>query len=109
MIYFVACPGAGAVKIGHAEKRSYLTDDASAFERVSGLQVGCPLELKLLATCEGGKSEEAALHLRFAAHRIRGEWFQLTDELRTHIAQFPKPERRQRGWHSQARNRADAA
>lgn len=98
MIYFVACPQANAVKIGAMW-------GGNPYHRLMTLQVGCPFDLELLAVCDGGDKAEAALHDRFAEHRIRGEWFRLTDELRAHIAQFSKPERLPRGWHSQKRNR----
>jgi hypothetical protein len=105
MIYFIACFDANAVKIGITEKRPYLTAEASAFQRLGVAQVNCPLALDLLAITEGGPIEEQALHERFAKDRIRGEWFNLTDELSAHIALLPKPERAPRGWHGQERNR----
>jgi hypothetical protein len=107
VIYFIACPEANAVKIGMTRKRSYLTADATAYARLSALQTNCPLELELLAVCDGGEAEEYALHHRFDVLRIRGEWFRLTPELAAHIAQFPKPVRRPRGWNGG--RRADAA
>lgn len=103
MIYFIACPAAEAVKIGTTIKRSYLSAEASAFQRLSVMQSGCPLELELLAICEGGAIEELALHVRFAEHRLRGEWFRATPELQAHIAQFAKPVRLPRGWNKRAR------
>jgi hypothetical protein len=109
MIYFVACPSASAVKIGYAAKRSYLSDAATAFERMSLLQTGCPFELELLAICPGDRAAEAALHERFSDARIRGEWFAITPEIRAHVALLEKPKRAPRGWHGQARNRAKAA
>jgi hypothetical protein len=99
VIYFIACPGANAVKIGTTTNRVY--------ERLNQAQVNCPLELELLAAHDGGYVEEAALHLRFADQRIRGEWFRLSEELTTHIQQLPKPQKPPRGWHGQKRNRSD--
>lgn len=100
MIYFIACPAAGAVKIGTTAKRPY--------ERLNHAQVNCPLELELMAAIEGGYGMEAKLHLRFAKLRTRGEWFRLSDELRDFIATLPCPEKPQRGWHGQRRNRLAA-
>lgn len=100
MIYFIACREANAVKIGLTRKRPYA--------RLGTAQVNCPLELELLATCDGDEAEEFALHQRFDALRMRGEWFRLTPELEAHICKFPKPEQLPRGWHGQQRNRKAA-
>lgn len=111
MIYFIGCAEANAVKIGTASRGPYphAGADVTAFARLGSMQTGCPLDLELLAICEGGRAEEAALHLRFADLRIRGEWFRLTGELQEHIGQFRKPTRRPRGWHSRGQSRAQAA
>lgn len=37
-------------------------------------------EITLLATIRGGKNMECELHQRFAAKRLRGEWFDLDRE-----------------------------
>ncbi|MFD4866261.1 GIY-YIG nuclease family protein [Streptomyces sp. NPDC058412] len=37
-----------------------------------------PAPLSLLWTCEGGRALERAVHVRLAAYRTRGEWFDLT-------------------------------
>jgi hypothetical protein len=42
------------------------------------MQTGLPTVLSLLWTCLGGRDLERALHERFAPHRVRGEWFDLT-------------------------------
>lgn len=88
MIYFIACPVANAVKIGVTHNPPY--------HRLMSMQAGCPFELQLIGVTEGCYQDEAALHKRFAALRVRGEWFLLTDELRSHIAQFPPPVRSRR-------------
>ena len=43
--------------------------------RVAELQVGCPETIQIIATINGGFSDEARLHRRFADIRLRGEWF----------------------------------
>jgi len=48
-------------------------------ERIAGLQT--PVPVKLYALLDGWRREELALHQRFAKLRLRGEWFQLKDEL----------------------------
>lgn len=100
MIYFIGCEAANAVKIGKTTNRVY--------ERLNQAQVNCPFELKLLAAHEGCGPDEAALHLRFAHLRVRGEWFRLSAELKAHIATLECPEKPARGWHGQMRNRLPA-
>jgi hypothetical protein len=83
MIYFVACREADAVKIGICSARVH--------KRVSMLQVGCPLRLELMGVQDGYTEEERELLKRFAAHRIHGEWFRLTDEIREYAATLSMP------------------
>lgn len=66
----------GPVKIGY-------TTDLKA--RISGLSVGMPGGITVLATLPGGIETEQYLHERFAGCRRSGEWFDLTDELRQFI------------------------
>lgn len=46
---------------------------------MSQLQVGCPLELRLVGILPGGRSEEKALHRKLLAYRVRGEWYRRRD------------------------------
>lgn len=53
--------------------------------RLSILQVGCPVELKLLFTWSVGDRDDAyatesLLHEEFRGRHRRGEWFELTEE-----------------------------
>lgn len=90
MIYFIACPDANAVKIGVVGNSS----TERVFMRLRGIQTCCPLAVQVLGVdLDGHYQEEGELHRRFAADRIRGEWFTLTDEVRAHISQFDIPER----------------
>jgi hypothetical protein len=98
VIYFIACPEANAVKIGTTAQSYHASAESALFARLVQAQVNCPLKLEAMAMCDGGKPEEAELHLRFANLRIRGEWFTLTDDLKAFIAQFPTPVRPVRGW-----------
>jgi hypothetical protein len=79
-VYFISCEwgtlGRYAVKIGFAR-------NPKAKMRV--MQVGCPYDLHLLGVMEGGREMESKLHHRFAEHRIRGEWFNLSLEIRQFI------------------------
>lgn len=72
MIYFLAAPTAGMVKIGY----SY-----SMWERVEVIQAMSPVRLNLIGAMPGDRTTEAALHLRFAHLRSHGEWFRLDDDL----------------------------
>lgn len=41
--------------------------------------------IQVLATHKGGRDAERAVHLRFAADRVTGEWFRVGPELFAHI------------------------
>lgn len=62
------------VKIGFTKSRPE--------KRLSALQTGCPLPLKLWAYCEGTYELERAFHETFAELRLHGEWFMVADKLR---------------------------
>lgn len=66
--YVIGIEGSPLVKIGYTGG----TPEA----RVGQLQTGLPMQLQLLWSSFG--DYEAELHARFAAHRVRGEWFDLT-------------------------------
>lgn len=76
-IYFVQGITGGPVKIGYA---------ANVRARLADLQCGSPVRLRLLKVIDGGVPEEQALHRRFAADRLHGEWFRPTPEMRDLIA-----------------------
>ena len=74
-VYFAQVGEGGPVKIGftlHAPKR-----------RVTELQISNHEKIKLLRTIDGGVEMERYLHKRFAANRIRGEWFRFSEEMLT--------------------------
>ena len=56
------------MKIGHTTQ--------SPEKRLKSLQTGQPMSLRLLWKVTG--DFESALHVHFAAYRVRGEWFDLT-------------------------------
>lgn len=68
MIYFTQDSTTLHVKIGH-------TAGDEAETRRKALQTGNPSELVVLATMPGERADETALHQRFAAARVAGEWF----------------------------------
>lgn len=65
--YLIAADGTHLVKIGIAK---------DPMRRLKELQTGQPMDLHLLWSVAG--DYESDLHLHFATHRVRGEWFDLT-------------------------------
>jgi hypothetical protein len=80
--YVVEAVGTGTVKIGKS-------NDVGA--RIASLQTSNAHELRLIAHLRG--DVESDLHSQLAAHRLSGEWFRLTPEVRNAIAWLPKVER----------------
>ena len=80
-VYFIT-DGMGHVKIGY-------TGDVAA--RLRELQACNAFTLRILGVLSGGHEAEGILHKRFAAHRVRGEWFRLNSEILEFIANIPKP------------------
>ena len=75
VVYFVQAEN-GLIKIGST---NYIED------RMKSLSSQSPLGLTLLATVRGDRAKEFAYHLRFAAHRLHGEWFQRCPEIEAEI------------------------
>jgi hypothetical protein len=71
-VYFVECGHGGPIKIGVA------IDPA---KRLNAMQMHSPHEMIIVGTCAGARELEQALHAEFAAYRIRGEWFERTENL----------------------------
>ena len=84
-VYLIRAGESGPVKIG-------LADDPPG--RLAELQVAHYEKLTLVRMWEGGRAEEAALHMRFAPLRIRGEWFAPAAEMLGDVAlnEIPLPE-----------------
>ena len=78
-IYFIQSEKGGAIKIGLSKNPE---------ERLNELQTSTPYKLKLLAKIKGDISKERELHRRFARYRIRGEWFEASNELLSYIEQI---------------------
>ena len=76
-VYFLRSGPQGAIKIGFT--------GGNVHARIAELQTGSAEQLLLLATMAGTMSDEQGLHRRFAALRIRGEWFHAAPELLTFI------------------------
>jgi hypothetical protein len=73
--YVIEAVDQGLIKIGKS------TDVDRRFEE---LQVASPHELRVLVVWNGDR--ESRLHKQFNAHRVGGEWFRYTDEVRDAIA-----------------------
>lgn len=68
LIGIVPGPQLPYVKIGYS---------SDVWDRLTQLQGGNPYELRVLSFFPGGKETEGAIHCALAAHRVRGEWFDL--------------------------------
>lgn len=77
IVYFIK-NASGLVKIGW-------TSDID--RRVKFIARAEQSELEVLATIPGGANLERKLHIRFAADRIRGEWFTLSPDIKGFIAE----------------------
>ena len=75
-VYFLAAPIVGLVKIVSTLKLE---------ARLHALRVNSPVPLELLATMAGGIGLENDLHDHFASDRAHGEWFRLSERLRSFI------------------------
>lgn len=72
-IYFMRSGENGPIKIGFTGN--------TPMARLSALQTGNPEPLNLIAAIPGVREDETRLHERFAALRIKGEWFRADPEL----------------------------
>jgi hypothetical protein len=50
-------------------------------KRLSSMQSGCPTELELVAVVPGDRDMESSLHDLLADCRVRGEWFELPEDM----------------------------
>lgn len=71
-VYFVRQGVTGNVKIGYA---------ADVTKRMSGLQVGQHLRLRLMRLFDGSLADEKNLHARFRHLAISGEWFRFHPDM----------------------------
>jgi hypothetical protein len=71
-VYFITNRKLNICKIGHA---------ADPKKRLMTLQCASAVTLSLEATLPGSAELERKLHKRFAADRLSGEWFTITEEL----------------------------
>jgi hypothetical protein len=84
MIYFIEAVGLDRVKIGY-------TSGESVERRLLALKTASPVPLKVVGVIEGTQKQERRLHRKYAAHRVCGEWFTVTGELKAYLATFEAP------------------
>ncbi|WP_297419602.1 GIY-YIG nuclease family protein [Clostridium sp.] len=73
-VYFILCEN--LVKIG-------TTKDID--KRIKQLSTGNGKEMKLIYYVFGGKGTEWGMHQRFQNDRVRGEWFNYSDDIKNWI------------------------
>lgn len=73
----------GLIKIGTSEM---------PLRRVKQLRLLRKQRIELLGCLKGGFEEEHALHLRFAAHRVAGEWFKPHSDVLSLVADLEPEE-----------------
>ena len=83
IIYFIQ-NSRGQVKIGWT--------GGEPERRLKQLQTAEAEDVHLIGWMEGSERQESALHVRFAAFRMRGEWFHQNDELKELIHGSNRPE-----------------
>lgn len=66
MIYAIQAVGTEYIKFGIATNLAH---------RLCILQVGCPFDLIIVASCAWFDSDEARIHMHLSDRRVRGEWF----------------------------------
>lgn len=77
-VYFIRGRGTNIVKIGWT--------DGDPGRRLKALQTGTAFSLQLMASRPGTQADEKALHDRFAADRVNGEWFRMSPGLAAEVA-----------------------
>jgi hypothetical protein len=82
-VYFIGADE-GLVKIGFSN---------APLERITAMQLGSPVLLRFLALVEGTPKLERRYHERFAAFRVRGEWFARSPEILAEIDRLSAPKR----------------
>ena len=72
LIYFIRSGNADYCKIG-------ITDNLP--RRIKALQTGNPETLKCLGVIYGDAASERLIHIKLKNHKVRGEWYQLSEAL----------------------------
>lgn len=74
--------------IGGAEGPVKIGSTVDVVKRLATLQTAHPQPLSVLATSRGGIAVEREYHQRFAAFRLRGEWFERAPEVATEMVRL---------------------
>lgn len=82
------CEQQVAYFIGHVAHGIKIGISNSPLERLSMLQTGSPVPLRILACAQGGRDQERVYHHSFAEHRLHGEWFAPHPEILAEIARL---------------------
>jgi hypothetical protein len=83
-LYFIECQC--------AERHIKIGVSSNIKVRLVNMRAHCPYDLRLLKAVVAGAHLEIELHQRFAADRVRGEWFRRTPELLAYIDSLPSNE-----------------
>jgi hypothetical protein len=78
VVYFLAAGAADIVKIGFTTNLD---------GRIRSLKTGSPTDVEVLLAITGTMTTERELHKRFAADRLRGEWFRRSAPIEAFIAE----------------------
>lgn len=78
MIYYIACTATERLKIGYTQGEPEV--------RLKQLQTGSAADLRLMACHSGTLDDERQLHTKFASQRLRGEWFEMSEDLLEHLS-----------------------
>lgn len=81
-VYFIQAGNGGDIKIGFS---------VSPGRRLAALQTGSAMHLSLLGVVAGPQSFELAVHTKFRAHRVKGEWFRPAPDILAFIADVCAP------------------
>lgn len=76
VVYFIAAPSLGLVKIGYTR---------GLRQRFGELSRGSPVDIAFVHALTGNRTLERELHARFADYRSRGEWFRHEGALAEHL------------------------
>lgn len=78
VIYYIACTATERLKIGYTNGEPEV--------RLKQLQTGSAADLRLIACHSGSLETERELHATFASQRLRGEWFEMSEDLFKHVS-----------------------
>lgn len=76
-IYYIRCSETNFIKIGYTR--------GNPMARMASLQTGTPSKLNLMAVHPGSMEMERKIHEKLAPHRVRGEWFDDSDDVFDHL------------------------